>query len=100
MKNLGLSGRKSPAQNILILLIESGLIYLGFQVNSRSVIFEFSLLVSISVYGQATYLGLTLRESTDNFGPYAFASIYFSLSVSVVFGLSFHSYHLKLHLKF
>ena len=28
-----LSGRKSPVQNILILLVESGLVYLGFQVS-------------------------------------------------------------------
>ena len=33
VKTLGLSGRKSPVQTILILLVESGLAYLGFQVS-------------------------------------------------------------------
>ena len=33
VKTLGLGGRKSPAQTILILLVESGLIFLGFQVS-------------------------------------------------------------------
>ena len=33
MKTLSLSGRKSPVQNILILLVESGVVYLGFQVS-------------------------------------------------------------------
>ena len=32
LKTLGLNKRKSPAQTVLILLIESGLVYLGFQV--------------------------------------------------------------------
>ena len=32
VKNLGLQGWKSPVQNILILLVESGLVYLVLQV--------------------------------------------------------------------
>ena len=32
MKNLGLKGWKSPVENILILLVESGLVYLVLQV--------------------------------------------------------------------
>ena len=31
--NLGLAKRQSPVQNVLILLVESGTIYLGFQVS-------------------------------------------------------------------
>ena len=33
VKNLGLKGRRSPAQKVLILLVESGIVYLGFQVS-------------------------------------------------------------------
>ena len=33
VKTLGLSGRKSKMQAILILLVESGLVYLGLQVS-------------------------------------------------------------------
>ena len=33
MKNLGLKGRRSPVQKVLILLVESGIVYLGFQVS-------------------------------------------------------------------
>jgi len=33
VKTLGLSARKSPVQTILILLVESGLVYLAFQVS-------------------------------------------------------------------
>ena len=33
METLGLSGRKSPVQTVLILLVESGLVFLGFQVS-------------------------------------------------------------------
>ena len=33
MKPLGLSGRKNPVQTVLILLLESGLAFLGFQVS-------------------------------------------------------------------
>ena len=32
VKTLGLSGRKSPVQTTMILLVESGLAYLGMQV--------------------------------------------------------------------
>ena len=32
MKNLGLSGRKSPVQTLFIILVDSGLVYLAFQV--------------------------------------------------------------------
>ena len=33
MRNLGSNGQKSRVQNVLILLVESGLVYLGFQVS-------------------------------------------------------------------
>ena len=33
MKDLGWSRRKSPVQTMLILLVESGLVFLGFQVS-------------------------------------------------------------------
>ena len=33
VKTLGLSRRRSPVQTVLILLVESGLVYLGFQVS-------------------------------------------------------------------
>jgi len=59
VKNLGLSSRVSPAQRILILLVESGIIYCGFQ---------------------ATYLGLSHRSDADRFAVYTFADVYFALS--------------------
>jgi len=33
VKALGSNGRKSPVQTIMILLVESGLVYLAFQVS-------------------------------------------------------------------
>ena len=33
MQTLGSSGRKSPVQTVLILLVESGLVFLGLQVS-------------------------------------------------------------------
>ena len=33
VKTLGLTGRKNPVQTILVLLVESGLVYLGVQVS-------------------------------------------------------------------
>ena len=37
VKTLGLGGRKNRVQTLLILLVESGLVYLGFQVSDMLV---------------------------------------------------------------
>ena len=39
VNTLGLSGRKSPVQTVLVLLVESGLVYLGLQVSDFYILF-------------------------------------------------------------
>ena len=83
LKALGLSRRKSPVRTILILLIESGLVFLGSQVSYFGIVLVNVLVIStnFSPFGQTVYL--LFRSLGTKLENYGFGTLYFSLAVSV-----------------
>jgi len=84
METLGSSGRKSPVQTILILLVESGLVYLGFQVSHFYVLLaDGAQSLKISPFCQIVYSALNAVPSAHVLEAYTFDSVFVSFSVSV-----------------
>jgi len=94
VKTLGLSGRKSPAQTILILLIESGLVFLRFQVSDLYILLIYCCARSsmFSLFWQIVYTALYAVSTTADLdhGQYVVGTIYVSLAVSVWQTEGFH----------
>ena len=85
-KTVSSSGRKSPVRTILILLVESGLVYLAFQVSDFDILLADMRARSSKFspfFGQTAYLVLNACGSTFDTEIYIFYSVYLSLSVSV-----------------
>ena len=87
VKTLGLSGRKTPVQTVLILLVESGLVYLAFQV-SQSLLYCAYMRTQdlrVLIVRQITYYVLCNHNlgTTKFSASLAFQAIYYSLIVSV-----------------
>ena len=89
MRNLGSNGQKSRVQNVLILLVESGLVYLGIQVSH----FVSCLLIcarKFSPFRQIVFLVLAAQGISLNFNALVFEAVYFSFSVSAGKTEDFH----------
>ena len=86
-KFLDRSRRKSPVQTILILLVESGLVYLGIQVCCFGIglLICQRMILTFSPLWQTVYLLISVSRTGDslNFGMNGIGPLYFSLAVSV-----------------
>ena len=72
-------------QTILILLVESGLVYLVFQVShSVSCLLLYTCkILNFSPFSQIIYIGLNATPKAGVFDEMAFSVVYTSLTVSV-----------------
>ena len=87
MKPLGWSGRKNPVQTVLILLLESGLVFLGFQVSDTScLLIRARNILNVFAILKVVALAMVGPHGDNNFNPdmkvIGVATVYAALSVS------------------